>query len=171
MWPCYGVHITVCMALLVFVLCQPVHSCIMHWPSLYGLDFFLEIFLLRLVIYISNHYVDGVSITYGTLNTHIWTYATTLRENPATVFSDLKCPCNKLIHVTQVPHHSLIMTTTVKLEHFTCSHHLYSTLMILCGMVCSVKEEKDLVITILECPGLTRAYEITPLMLSMCVSE
>ena len=87
--------------------------------SLHGLDSFLEIFLLRLVIYISNHYVDGVSITYGTLNTHIWTYATTLRENPATVFSDLKCPCNKLIHVTQVPHHSLVMTTTVKLEHFT----------------------------------------------------
>ena len=26
MWPCYGVRITVCMALLVFVLCQPEHS-------------------------------------------------------------------------------------------------------------------------------------------------
>ena len=35
----YGVHITVCMALLVFVLCQPVHSCIE--PSLHGLDFFI----------------------------------------------------------------------------------------------------------------------------------
>ena len=42
------VHITVCMALLVFVLCQPVHSCIE--PSLHGLDFFLEIFLWRFVI-------------------------------------------------------------------------------------------------------------------------
>ena len=38
--------ITVCMAFLVFVLCQPVHSCIE--PSLHGLDFFLEIFLWRL---------------------------------------------------------------------------------------------------------------------------
>ena len=38
--------ITVCMARLVFVLCQPVHSCIE--PSLHGLDFFLEIFLWRL---------------------------------------------------------------------------------------------------------------------------
>ena len=47
MWPCYGVHITVCMALLVCVLCQPVHSCIE--PSLHGVDFFLEIFLWRLV--------------------------------------------------------------------------------------------------------------------------
>ena len=47
MLPCYGVHITVCMALLVCVLCQPVHSCIE--PSLHGLDFFLEIFLWRLV--------------------------------------------------------------------------------------------------------------------------
>ena len=35
------------MALLVFVLCQPVHSCIE--PSQHGLDFFLEIFLWRLV--------------------------------------------------------------------------------------------------------------------------
>ena len=37
MWPCCGVHITVCMALLIFVLCQPVHSCIE--PSIHGLDF------------------------------------------------------------------------------------------------------------------------------------
>ena len=48
MWPCYGVLITVCMALLVFVLCQPLHSCIE--PS-QGLDFFLEIFSWRLYIY------------------------------------------------------------------------------------------------------------------------
>ena len=34
MWACYGVHITVCPALHVFVLCQPVHSCI--GPSLHG---------------------------------------------------------------------------------------------------------------------------------------
>ena len=47
MWPCYGVHITVCMARLVFVLCHPEHSCIE--PSLHGLDFFLEIFLWRLL--------------------------------------------------------------------------------------------------------------------------
>ena len=45
MWPCYGVHITVCMVLLVFVLCQPVHSCIE--PSLHGVDFFLEIFFME----------------------------------------------------------------------------------------------------------------------------
>ena len=38
-----------CMARLVFVLCQPVHSCIE--PSLHGLDFFLEIFLWSTVGY------------------------------------------------------------------------------------------------------------------------
>ena len=47
MWLCYGVHITVCMTPLAYVLCQPVHSCIE--PSLDQLDFFLEIFLWRLV--------------------------------------------------------------------------------------------------------------------------
>ena len=41
MWPCYRVHITVCMA-LPCVLSQPVHSCI--GTSLHQLDFFLEIF-------------------------------------------------------------------------------------------------------------------------------
>ena len=38
MWLCYGVHITVCIALLVCVHCQSVHSCIE--PSLHQLDFF-----------------------------------------------------------------------------------------------------------------------------------
>ena len=49
MWPCYGVHITVCVARLVFVLCQPMHSCIE--PSLHGLDFFLEIFYGELFLF------------------------------------------------------------------------------------------------------------------------
>ena len=44
------VHITVCMALLVCVLFQPVHSCIE--PSLHGLDLFLEIFLWRLNLFL-----------------------------------------------------------------------------------------------------------------------
>ena len=48
MWPYYGVHITVCMACLVFVLCQPVHSCIDH-PYTWTRFLFLEIFLWRLV--------------------------------------------------------------------------------------------------------------------------
>ena len=35
LWPYYGVHTTMCMALLVRVLCQPVHSCIEpHIPTL-----------------------------------------------------------------------------------------------------------------------------------------
>ena len=52
-WPRYGVHvhITVCMARLVFVLCQPVHSSL-HW-----LDFRLKIFLWKSII---------ISLTYTT---------------------------------------------------------------------------------------------------------
>ena len=43
MWPWYGVHtnITVCMELLVCVLCQPVHS--LSQPYIHQLDFCLEI--------------------------------------------------------------------------------------------------------------------------------
>ena len=43
----WSAHHCMCMACLVFVLCQPVHSCIESF--LHGLDFFLEIFLWRLV--------------------------------------------------------------------------------------------------------------------------
>ena len=43
MWPCYGEHITVCMAHLVFVLCQPTSAFMHIEPYPYGLDFFLEI--------------------------------------------------------------------------------------------------------------------------------
>ena len=47
MWPWYGVHITVCMALLVCVLCQA--SAFIE-PFLHQLNFFFEIFLWRLAI-------------------------------------------------------------------------------------------------------------------------
>ena len=41
---------------------------------------------------IDNHYVDGVSITYGqNPRTHIWTYACGLREDRVDVHG---CPCN-----------------------------------------------------------------------------
>ena len=62
---CYRVHITVCMALLGCVLCQPVHSCIE--TSLHQLDFFLEIFSWKLVS-IQNQFL---SICYAVLPTHL----------------------------------------------------------------------------------------------------
>ena len=62
MWQCYGVHITVCLALLVCVLCQPVHSCIER--SLHGLDFFLEIFYGDFVI-IYMVYSSDISIDHA----------------------------------------------------------------------------------------------------------
>ena len=72
MWLCYGVHITVCMALLVCVLCQPVHSCIE--PSLHGVDFFLEIFLWRFVsvLLIFNNLLCGTAhvIAVDVLSAH-----------------------------------------------------------------------------------------------------
>ena len=52
MWPCYGVHVHItvlCMAFLVCVFCQPVHSYIK--TSLHQLDFFLEIFYRDLFLF------------------------------------------------------------------------------------------------------------------------
>ena len=40
---------------------------------------------------LSGNYVDGVSITYGTPPTHVWTYAAGYRETGTNVYH---CPCN-----------------------------------------------------------------------------
>ena len=42
-WPCFGVHITASMALLVCVLCQPVDSS--TEPALHRLDFLKNLFM------------------------------------------------------------------------------------------------------------------------------
>ena len=55
------VHITVCMALLVCELCQPVHSCIE--PSIYGVDFFFRnLFMETLLVGITIITIIGCSI-------------------------------------------------------------------------------------------------------------
>ena len=43
---------------------------------------------------LDGNYVDGVSITYGTPPTHLWTYAAGLQENPSNDYPVLNCPCN-----------------------------------------------------------------------------
>ena len=43
---------------------------------------------------IDGNYVDGVSITYGTPPTHLWTYAAGLQENSSSDHPTLNCPCN-----------------------------------------------------------------------------
>ena len=45
MWPCYGVHITVCMARLICTLSAS--ACIHALNHPYGVDFFLEIFFME----------------------------------------------------------------------------------------------------------------------------
>ena len=70
-------------------------------------------------------------------------------------------------------HHSLVMTTISWniSRAITILYVTYTDDPLWDGMQCEVKEDRDLVITILECPaGLSRAYQFTPLMLSMCVS-
>ena len=43
----------------------------------------------------TGHYVDGVSITYGNPDTHLWTYAAGLQEaNSINAHRPFKCPCN-----------------------------------------------------------------------------
>ena len=43
---------------------------------------------------LSSNYVDGVSITYGTPPTHIWTYAAGYHENTLEPPHKPNCPCN-----------------------------------------------------------------------------
>ena len=51
---------------------------------------------------------------------------------------------------------TLAMTTIVSQEHYII--RLIGTPVIPCGMVCSVEEMKNLVVTTLDCPGLTRTH-------------
>ena len=46
----------------------------------------------------------------------------------------------------------------------------FGTPVILFGMVCSVEEKRDLVVTVLDFPGLTRTYQLPLLPLSLHVS-
>ena len=55
MWSCYGVHVHayVCMALLVCILCQPVHSCIetsLHQQDLSFRNFLMETYFYSFLI-------------------------------------------------------------------------------------------------------------------------
>ena len=89
-------------------------------------------------------YVDGVSLTYGNPQQHIWTFVSAWDESQHSFNS--KCPCGIVIVSLLVTMQltsflpSLVMTTSVKLEHHKEKYLAVallspSTLMIPCGMV------------------------------------
>ena len=133
MWPCYGVHITVCVALLVFVLCQPVHSCIE--PSLHGVDFFLEIFLWRLLhLHLYCLWSFGLHGLWG------WSLcASSLKQSSksTTVASDVVWYSPKSMQkLTAVSFHCYSSTNSMLTEHIwwssdmcwsTCSRLIFAT--------------------------------------------
>ena len=45
---------------------------------------------------IAYSYVDGISLTYGTLRKHIWTYAIGLADNDNACVLSSHCPCSQL---------------------------------------------------------------------------
>lgn len=51
---------------------------------------------------LSDNYVDGVSITYGTQATHIWTYVAGSSEDGVN-YTQSYCPCNTNSHINTVP--------------------------------------------------------------------
>ena len=52
---------------------------------------------------LSGIYVDGISITYDSPPTHIWTYAAGLVESDITPANLHNCPCNAAIDVNTLP--------------------------------------------------------------------
>ena len=65
MWPCYGVHICMCMDFLfVYFVSQCTHALN---PPQHGLDFFLEIFLWRLSLHTANECVDNDTYRHNCL--------------------------------------------------------------------------------------------------------
>ena len=111
-------------------------------------------------------------LSYGTPPVqHVWTYAAGLSGDRNQCHPS-NCPCNTVLPVygqDSVNHHMLAAATTVSLDQLT-RHSADGTPVIPCGMVCSVEEVRYLVVTILDCPGLTRTHPPLPLPLSTCVS-
>ena len=94
MLPCYGVHITVCAALLVCILCQPVHS--LREPSLHQLDFFLEIFLWRLQWLLHR---NTCLLLLFLFSKNLYYITTTITLFPVTFTitpSVIQCSCNRV---------------------------------------------------------------------------
>ena len=76
-----------------------------------------------------------------------------------------------LVGQGQKLHCMWVATSTVNLvPSIILNHHTFGTPVTLCGMVCNVNEMRDLVATILDCPGLTRTHPQTPLPQSTYVS-
>ena len=80
---------------------------------------------------IDERYVDGVTLTYGSPRQHIWTF---VRQVRIIMIADVPV----LTHHVPIPHHhSLVMTTSVRLvcHQVNDGAVLFSMLMIPCGMV------------------------------------
>ena len=53
---------------------------------------------------INSHYVDGVSLTYGSPRKHLWTFMASLQENVPTTYDTYQCPCfNNTSLISQLP--------------------------------------------------------------------
>ena len=120
---------------------------------------------------LSVNYVDGISITYGIL--YLLTYGPMLLAIKRIHSNHLNPIVHAIHHQVPVLHHMLATATTVSLDHQPVlpMQHTYGTpVMIPCGMVCSVEEMRDLVVTTLDCPGLTRTHPHPPLQLSTYIS-
>ena len=52
---------------------------------------------------LSGNYVDGISITYDSPPTHIWTYAAGFVEVDNAPYNSVNCPCNAVIEMNTLP--------------------------------------------------------------------
>ena len=64
----------------------------------------------------------------------------------------------------------MTITVNLDLEIIPVAVHSHGSLVIHCGMVLDVEDRKVLVAIVLDCPGSTKIYQPTLLLLSMCVS-
>ena len=51
------------------------------------------LFMINSYLLMSLIYVDGVSVTYGDLRKHIWTFASGISETIVAAFPTRSCPC------------------------------------------------------------------------------
>ena len=96
---------------------------------------------------IDSHYVEGISITYGSPRQHLWIFIATIRENIN------HCPCSSGI---VVPHHPLLDRITFVSQATRATAGLkHCTLLINYGMVLVVGVKKQSAVMPMDSHGST----------------
>ena len=126
-------------------------------------DILTLIYILPMRLLVVTMLMVSFSITYGSPpSSHLWTYVADLNEVSTGKYFQSECSCS----TNNTGNSPIIIWITSYSSKFAIQ--LIGKPVIPCGMVCSVKEMRDLVAIIQGCPGLSGTHQALQLPTSMC---